>query len=332
AEPQPFYTMTYLPEAETLLEAGAHLPLSGRLDLLQQTLQGLAYLHRQGVLHRDLKPENVLVVEEQVRLLDFGLATEQGEKSETSSGGSIAYLSPELWAQEPASPASDLYAVGVMAFELLAGVHPFAPLDQWFVDRILDEEPDWASLPVEAELINVIAKLLTKEPDARYQRADEVMTDLNAAQGETTPAVSAVIQESYLQAATFVGREVEMAQLAEALKQAEAGAGAVWLIGGESGVGKTRLLDELRIQALTQGFLVLRGQAVAGGGLPFQVWREPVRRLLLLQEVSDLQARILKDIVPDIERLLDREIPDAPPITGAAYQQRLSGGIVDLFR
>ncbi|MCP4284605.1 MAG: tetratricopeptide repeat protein, partial [Gammaproteobacteria bacterium] len=85
-------------------------------------------------------------------------------------------------------------------------------------------------------------------------------------------------------------------------------------------------------QALTQGFLVLRGQAVAGGGLPFQVWREPVRRLLLLQEVSSLQARILKDIVPDIERLLDREIPDAPSVTGTAYQQRLTRTISDLFR
>ncbi|MCP4945199.1 MAG: tetratricopeptide repeat protein, partial [Planctomycetaceae bacterium] len=83
---------------------------------------------------------------------------------------------------------------------------------------------------------------------------------------------------------------------------------------------------------LTQGFLVLRGQAVTGGGLPFQVWREPIRRLLLLQEVSDLQARILKDVVPDIERLLDREIPDAPPLMGIAYQQRLIRAIIDLFR
>ncbi|MCP4995003.1 MAG: tetratricopeptide repeat protein, partial [Gammaproteobacteria bacterium] len=181
-------------------------------------------------------------------------------------------------------------------------------------------------------LAQVIAKLLVKEPKARYQRAAEVLIDLNATLGEAEPVESEAIRESYLQAATFVGRVAEMGQLTAALGQVQAGSGAVWLIGGESGVGKTRLVDELRIQAMIKGIAVLRGQAVEGGGLPFQVWREPSRRLLLLQEVSDLQARVLKDIVSDIERLLDREIPDAPPVTGAAYQQRLIGSIVDLFR
>ncbi|MCP4287650.1 MAG: tetratricopeptide repeat protein [Gammaproteobacteria bacterium] len=331
-ENHPFYTMTYLPQANTLLEARARLSVSKKLGFIQQTLQGLAYLHRRGILHRDLKPENVLMVGEHVRILDFGLSTQRNENSRGYSGGSALYLSPELWHQQPASSASDLYALGVMAFELLSGQHPFAPLNHAFIDRVLNEEPDWQLLDVPEVLVSVIAGLLAKEPEARTQQAQAVLADLSVALGQPLPAESVIIRESYLRAATFVGRKAELVQLSHALQQVVEAQSALWLIGGESGVGKTRLLDELRIQALTQGFIVLRGQAVAGGGLPFHLWREPIRRLLLLQEVSNLQARILKDIVPDIECLLDQKIPDAPPVTGAAYQQRLIRSIVDLFR
>ncbi len=121
-KPQPFYTMTYLSEAVTLVAAGEHLSVPDKITLLQQTLQGLAYLHRRGILHRDLKPENVLVVDGQVRILDFGLALLQREaRKEDASYGSSAYLAPELWEEGSPGISSDLYALGVMAFELLGG-------------------------------------------------------------------------------------------------------------------------------------------------------------------------------------------------------------------
>lgn len=90
------------------------------------------------------------------------------------------------------------------------------------------------------------------------------------------------------------------------------GQGSGWLVGGESGVGKSRLLEELRTQALVKGALVLRGQAVEGGGLPYQLWREPLRRLLLHSSLSDLEAGIFKELVPDIAFLLGRWVADAP--------------------
>ncbi|MCP4362865.1 MAG: tetratricopeptide repeat protein [Chloroflexi bacterium] len=333
AEPQPFYTMTYLPEAETLLEAGAQLPVAAKLDLIQQTLQGLAYLHHRGILHRDLKPENVLVTGEQVRILDFGLARHQEEAQlEKSSAGSIAYFAPELWDKQPASPASDLFALGVLGFELLAGRHPFAPIDHAFTDRVLDEEPDWYLLEVDDALMAVIAKLLAKIPEARYQRAQTVLAALAGARGVPAAAETEGIRESFLQAARFVGRKAELAQFNEALAQTQAGRSPIWLLGGESGVGKTRLSDEVCIQAMLQGFTVMRGQGVEGGGLPFQLWRKPVRHLLLRQVVTNLQAGILLDIVPDIDSLLGRDIPPAPQLDGRAYQQRLIQAIVDLFR
>ncbi len=72
-------------------------------------------------------------------------------------------------------------------------------------------------------------------------------------------------------------------------------------------------MDEVRIQAMLQGLTVLREQGMEGGGLPYQLWREPVRRLLLMHPgIPDLQTGILKDIVPDMDGLLDREVADAP--------------------
>ncbi len=331
-ETHPFYTMTYLPQANTMLEAGAGLSVSEKLGLVQQILQGLAYLHRRGILHRDLKPENVLVTAGHVHILDFGLSSRRDEDSSGSSGGSALYLSPELWAQQPASRASDLYALGVMAFELLAGQHPFAPQDHTLIVRVLYEEPDWQLLGVPEILVSVIAKLLVKDPEARAQQAQVVLADLNNALGIPSTAETAAMRESYLQAATFVGRETELTQLTTALTQTATGQNPVWLIGGESGVGKTRLTDEVRIQAMLQGLSVLHGQGAEGGGLPFQLWREPVRHLLLRQEVTALQAGILKDIAPNIGSLLGREIADAPKLDGRAYQQRLTLAIVDLFR
>ncbi|MBL8153934.1 MAG: tetratricopeptide repeat protein, partial [Anaerolineae bacterium] len=134
-----------------------------------------------------------------------------------------------------------------------------------------------------------------------------------------------------LQAAPFVGRAQELVELTTALSSAKAGQGSSWLVGGESGVGKSRLLDELRTQAQVEGFQVLRGQAVEGGGLPYQLWREPLRRLALTVEMSDLEAGILKPVVPDMAALLERDIPDAPELTGEAGQQRLALTIATVF-
>ncbi|MCP4287649.1 MAG: serine/threonine-protein kinase PknK, partial [Gammaproteobacteria bacterium] len=329
----PFYTMTYLPQADTLLEAGVGLSVSEKLGFIQQTLQGLAYLHRRGILHRDLKPENVLVTEGRVRILDFGLSTRQDEGRSGSPDGSALYRSPEQWHQQPASNASDLYALGVMTFELLAGQHPFTLLAHTLMDRLLGGEPDWALLGVADDLELLIAKLLANDPDRRYQQAQTVLADLNSILGRSPTTETTAVRESFLQAATFVGRQTEMTQLTAALTQTAAGQSPVWLIGGESGVGKTRLTDEVRIQAMLQGLTVMQGQGVEEGGLPFQLWRVPVRRLLLMHpSIPALQAGILKDLVPDIDSLLGREVADAPRLDGRAYPHRLILAAVDLFR
>jgi eukaryotic-like serine/threonine-protein kinase len=109
-EGQPYFTMDYLPDAQTILEFAQGKSPQERVDLLVQVLQALSYLHRRGTLHRDLKPGNILVSKGDVRVLDFGLAVQQGQKVGIS--GTFAYMAPEVLREEPVAETSDLYSVG----------------------------------------------------------------------------------------------------------------------------------------------------------------------------------------------------------------------------
>jgi tetratricopeptide (TPR) repeat protein len=330
----PYYTMDYLAGAETIVEIGHVVPLIGRVGLLIQTLQALAYLHRHGILHRDLKPGNILVLDGSVKLLDFGLST--AREHARGVAGTLDYIAPEVLMNEAADAISDLYSLGVIAYELFAERHPFksdtGSTDQ-LLRAILHAEPDLTRLDFSEASDGFSPTLLAKDPADRYQDAQSVIADLSAALDQ--PAIareSSAMRESFLQAARFVGRAAELAQFEAALNDAINGRGSAWLIGGESGIGKTRLLEELRSPALVRGALVLYGRALPGGGRPYQLWRAPLRRLALSVPLTDLEAGVLKGIVPDTDRLLGRSIPDAAALDGAAAQQRLAGAILAMFR
>ncbi|MEZ4513677.1 MAG: tetratricopeptide repeat protein [Chloroflexota bacterium] len=329
---QPFFTMSYLENAQTIVAAANGRSVPEKVDLLIQTLEALAYLHRRGILHRDLKPDNVLVVGDTVRVLDFGLAA--AKEQATESVGSWLYMAPEVLLGQPATEASDLYAVGVLAYRLLAGTHPFDMYAEDTIDEILTGEPDWGKVAIEGELTAVIRTLLAKKPRERYATANGTIAAFYQALGQAMPEETAVIRESYLQAATFVGREAEMAQLTEAVHKAKASQGSSWLIGGESGVGKSRLINELRTHALVNGFLVLNSQSVTDkGGMPYQLWQEPLRHLLLTTpSLEAVSIGILAPLVPDIAQLTQQPIPPVAELTGQAAQQRLYQTIARLFQ
>jgi serine/threonine protein kinase/tetratricopeptide (TPR) repeat protein len=393
AQHQPYFTMALVEKPQTILSAARKLPLEKQVDLLIQLLQALAYVHRRGVLHRDLKPGNVLVERgDRVRVLDFGLATE-GDHAKPQSVGTLTHIAPEVLQMHKPTEASDLYAVGMIAYEMFAHRYPFDTGGMtYLIDQILRKEPDFTPLlllrvnaplalitvkedtddlltdttqsdlsldtlphdtliadiqpetsgndsnllietaPQPPRLIDVVQKLLKKNPAERYQDAIRVIADLCAAIGQPVPAESDAQRESFLQAAQFVGRDSELARLMDSLDAANNGRGSVWLVGGESGIGKSRLIDELAIRALVHGAIVLRGQGVTGGGLPYQLWREPLRRLVLSTPLDDLEASVLKELVPDIERLLDRTISDAIELSGQAGRTRLYTTIVNVFR
>ncbi len=334
---QPYYTMEYLANVTTITESTKGKSHSEKLHSVIQILQALVYLHRRGILHRDLKPGNVMVAGEQVKVVDFGLSvatkTPSAKHITQSTAGTLAYMAPELFAGAPVTRASDLYAVGVIAFELFAGHHPFNDSNiAQLVAETLTKAVDVTSLGLEADLAHVIERLLAKTADARYNDASEVIRDLCRAADLSLPPETAAIRESFLQAAKFVGRDAEFAQMTQALDAALERRGSTCLVGGESGVGKSRLLEELRTLALVNGVVVLRGHAVSEGGAAYHVWRDVLRWLGVLGDISDDEAAILKTLVTDLGDLLERSITDLPPLDPQTLQNSLFALVAQLIR
>ncbi|MCI0711335.1 MAG: tetratricopeptide repeat protein [Chloroflexi bacterium] len=334
-EQLPYYTMELLDQPIPITKANIDEP--EKINLIIQLLQALDYLHRRGIIHQDLKPSNVMISNGHLKVLDFGLARERTEATVDKAGektaGTTAYMAPELFENMLATKESDFWAVGLMMYEIFAGKHPFYSSNMAFLlNNILNNEPDLDSLPVNDGFKAVIGRLLAKKRHLRYHTAYDIIEAICEAAKIPLPAESSAIRESYLQAARFVGREAELEQLTATLPENAQMPSTIWLLGGESGVGKSRLAEELRTRALVDGVFVLRGHAVEGGGLPFQLWRDLVRRMLLIKDVDDLQAGILKEIVPDIEAPVGREVADVPAIDGTAQKERLIFAIVDLFR
>jgi serine/threonine protein kinase len=158
------------------------------IDTMMGVLDGLDSLHGSGVVHRDVKPENILVEGSgHARLLDYDLSVRVGEARETRAvAGTVAYLSPEQTRAQAVTPASDLYAVGILLYWGLTGQVPFTGSVQEVIEAHRSEPPVAASR-LDAGLAPfdvLLRRLLAKDAAARYQRAGEVAQALGAARRE----------------------------------------------------------------------------------------------------------------------------------------------------
>lgn len=319
-ERQPYFTMDLLEGAQTILQAARGTSPATKMNLLIQVLQALAYLHRRGILHRDLKPDNVQVINGQVKLVDFGLSVGRDQTHDSENiAGTLFYLAPEVMHGLAPSEASDLYAVGIIAYEMFAGIHPYRTTSvSELIHDLLHKVPDTSLLDIDERLGRTLARLLAKDPTSRFANAAEVIAFYGGTDFETVAT-----RESFLQAAGFVGRDAEFGRLADALDKTIHGRGSAWLIGGESGVGKSRLLDEARTLSQVKGAHVVRGQSVSEGGRPYRLWWEAARWLSLQSDLTPFEARVLKTLVPDISTLLGYEVDDPPELDAQATQDRL---------
>jgi serine/threonine protein kinase len=172
-------------ELRDRLAQGA-LPLDEALDIAGQVAAALAVAHARGIVHRDIKPGNIMLVGQgQAKIMDFGIARMQSSEVRTQSGtmmGSPKYMSPEQVGGHPVDHRSDIFSLGSMLYEMVAGVPAFSGENLGhLLNAILHGAPQPASrfragVPTVLEL--VIARAMQKNPQARYQDAAEMARDL----------------------------------------------------------------------------------------------------------------------------------------------------------
>jgi serine/threonine protein kinase len=204
----PFIAMEYL-EGESLdriIEQRPVLPLSVKLGYLVRVCDALAYAHQHNVVHRDVKPANMMVTKEGVvKVVDFGIArlTDMSMTQPNMMIGSRAYMSPQLYKGERADARSDIWAVGVSLYELLAYKRPFTgDSEAELMFHIIYEKPeDLMSLSPECteELAAIVGKMLEKKSEDRYQSMEDLLHAIEpiwkAAQQATVSGLLADCQE-----------------------------------------------------------------------------------------------------------------------------------------
>ncbi len=188
ADGMKFFTMELIegPTLREYLDAEGRLPIARALDLFKQLMAGLGEAHRQDVVHRDLKPQNILIdAQGTLRIMDFGIARAAGSSTITGAAeimGTPDYLSPEQVKGEAADARSDLYAAGIVLFELLTGKVPFSgetPLARVLARvRIPPRAPRSLRSDIPAYLERIVLKLLEADPELRYPNVDVVLDDL----------------------------------------------------------------------------------------------------------------------------------------------------------
>jgi serine/threonine protein kinase/Tfp pilus assembly protein PilF len=191
-EGQQFICMAYYagPNLSQVIRSG-DLPLNRVLEVSRQLCSALGSAHNEGIIHRDLKPSNIMTTAQgDVAIVDFGLAKLAGEVPITRSGavmGTTAYMSPEQLRGKKLDHRTDLWALGVILYELLTGSHPFAgDYEQAFKRSILEDAPNPPSTireGISSNLDEVTARLLSKDPSDRYSSAGEVRQLLHSTSG-----------------------------------------------------------------------------------------------------------------------------------------------------
>ena len=193
------------------------LPVETVLRYGIQIADALAHAHRNGVTHRDLKTANIVITPEgRAKVLDFGLARRdvpQAEKSVTAEGavaGTLAYMAPELLRGEQADACSDIWALGVVLYEMAAGSRPFAGATGFEQSGAILHEPP-APLPgrIPASLQQIIRRCLAKDPRERYKQANEIRSALETAQvgvAAATRCLLVLFHCGQFRAASWTGR------------------------------------------------------------------------------------------------------------------------------
>ena len=332
---------------ESRLASGPLAPAEA-IQIGAEVAEALTEAHARRILHRDLKPANLMLTEQgHVQVMDFGLAKRMrepdGSDSEDLTPGSLtqtgallgtpAYMAPEQVRGGEADARSDIFSFGVVLFELLTGEHPFkrGTLSDTIAAILRDPPSRTASGGGQIDYA-IFDKLLEKAPADRYQSFEQVSVEVRRLRDATstwTEPVSELADTSETPLAgrrtPFVGRDDERAVLVRWLDRAVRGRGGLVLIGGEPGVGKTRLVEQLLEAAQQQHCLALTGRCYEiEGTAPFIPFVEIIEQYARAAPPAVLRET-LGDAAPEVARLvpdLRRQFPDIPPPLELPPEQR----------
>jgi tetratricopeptide (TPR) repeat protein len=316
-EGMPFFVMELV--SGPSLSHGRPVELARIVEIAIQICAALEHAHANSIVHRDLKPDNVLLSTSgqtgSVKLADLGLALPAHGARISRAGvivGTAAYMAPEQALGKTVDGRTDLYALGVLLYELTTGRVPFTGKDPLAVvsqhvhasvvpPRVL--RPDLPR-PLEA----VILRLLAKDPSQRFATASETESALrnSLTPGETIEedAGGAVAILDALSRGHLVGRAAELSESRELWHRAREGHGHAVLLSGEPGAGKTRLAREITIQAALDGAVVLSGGCYEyEATTPYLPFVEAFRRWVREQKDDAALRSLLGDAITQIAKL-----------------------------
>jgi ABC-type oligopeptide transport system substrate-binding subunit len=331
--------------------------LDQTIELAKQICAALEQAHANGIVHRDLKPENVMILTApgqsephesgpRIKLMDFGLASHSGAARLTQEDaivGTVAYLAPELIEGRSATPASDLYALGVMLYELTAQRPPFtgdtvmAVLSQHLYAPVVP--PSTYNPDIPAAWDALVVRLLVKHPEGRPASAAEVRQALEALAAPTALSHYPAPQLSLLDRIArgrLVAREREFAEATASWQRAISGEGQVMLISGEPGIGKTRFVHELMAQACCTNAQVLLGECYAEGGAPYAPLAQVIHMaqdLRGFEYLAGFSQSLIADLLTIAPALRAQypDVPPNPPLEPQAEQQRIFDNVMNFF-
>ncbi len=332
---------------EFLVQPGEPLPLSQAINIGINVARAMEYAHSRGVYHGDLRPRNIFLTNDgswttstpgnslgMLKLTDFGLGRlREGQNllDNVLVLHTAHYLAPEQIIGEPLEAHTDLYALGVILYEILTGQTPFNGSDHAIMEAHLNETPTSPrelNPQISRSLEHVILKLLAKDPEERYSTAHQVERVLsNLGIPESAQMTGLLRHQQY----PLVGREETLQALLESWQQAQAGQGQLLLISGETGIGKTRLTQEMAM--LAQPEMLLMGQChPMEGSLAYQPFIEALRTYFATvpPNIADEQmGQLLGNVVrwvPEI-RMVMPNVPEAPPLEPRQEQLRLMNSL-----
>jgi len=301
------------------VDPGREWDLREVVDLGRQLCAALGHAHANGIVHRDLKPENVLVkraaATATIKLTDLGVARLSHSTRLTQEGtliGTAAYFAPEQALGIPADGRADLYALGVLLYQLVAGRLPFesddplAVISQHLHAPVVPPSVYCKDLPTDLE--RIIVRCLAKDREQRWPDAAALEAALASVQLDVTHAPAAPLEPSEgrldgLARGRMIGRTAELTQLRDLWMQAVRGRSHMALVSGEPGVGKTRLAREVMVLAGLQGATVLQGGCYEfEATTPYLPWVEGLRQWVKEQPAEVLSA-VLGDTAPELARL-----------------------------